>query len=237
MTALLTGVVLGFAASGHCAAMCGPLVLVSGRSLRQASRPEQLRHALLYHGGRIATYLLLAVVAGSVGAELASSAAGRVAAVAGAIVLLDRALGFTHGRMPPPVSARYRAVLGRAAQTATAWTQGRRIAGPLAAGAVHGFVPCGMIYAALAAATAAGSTVGALEIMAGFGLGTTPVLAGISGSPAAVPGRMRTALRRLTPAALALAAALLLMRAFASHGAGYRGERTHTAAVHGPVHG
>jgi sulfite exporter TauE/SafE len=226
MTAVLTGIVLGLTASGHCAAMCGPLVLVNGRSLRRASRGAHLRHVFLYHTGRIATYVLLGTAAGWAGATLASTAFGRAAAVAGAIVLLDRALGFSHGRVPASISSRSRATFGRAAHAAGTWVQGRPIAGPLTTGAVHGLVPCGFVYAALAAAAAAGTTVHAVEVMAGFGLGTTPILVMLTMSSLAAPARLQTALKRLTPAALALAAALLLLRAFAPFDSGPVGHHT-----------
>lgn len=231
MTTFLTGIALGLTASGHCAAMCGPLILVNGRSLRRASRAAHLRHVVLYHAGRIATYVLLGTAAGWAGATLASTAFGRVAAVVGAVVLLDRALGFGHGRIPASVSSRYRATLGRAAHAVATWVQGRPIAAPLTTGAIHGLIPCGLVYAALAAAAAAGTTIHAAEVMAGFGLGTAPVLVMLTMSSLAAPARLQTGLKRLTPAALALAAALLLLRAFAPFDAGAAGDHTCWNAV------
>ena len=215
MTELLSGFIIGLATSGHCAAMCGPLVVAVGRTLRRPARAELWRHTALYHTGRILTYLAFAVVAGLAGMALVPTRLGRAAAVVAAIVLLDRALGFRHGRMPAPLAARYRAIVGRAGRLAAAWMERHRIAGPLAGGAVHGLMPCGLLYAALTAAVATASVGGAIMVMGGFGLGTTPGLAALTLAASAVPVRVRTALRRLTPAALVLTAALLLLRAFA----------------------
>ncbi|HET7697601.1 MAG TPA: sulfite exporter TauE/SafE family protein [Vicinamibacterales bacterium] len=230
MTEFLSGVVIGLAASGHCAAMCGPLVLAVGRTLRRPTRAAQVGHAALYHAGRIAIYLVLAAIAGMLGMALTPTAAGRAAAVAAAIVLLDRALGFRHGRMPEPVATRYRAIVGRIGGFTAGWMQRHGIAGPLAGGAVHGLMPCGLLYAALTAAAATASVGGAIALMAGFGAGTTPGLAALALASSAVPVRVRTALGRLTPAALALTAALLLLRAFAPP-AQHPGD-THPAALH-----
>ena len=233
MSMFLTGIALGLAASAHCAAMCGPLVLTMGRNLHRPSRGERLRHALLYHAGRIAAYLALAAAAGWAGAAIASTTVGRVAAVAAAIVLLDRALGFTHGRLPAAVTDRHRGLVGRAGAAAMGWAQSHRVAGPVAAGAVHGLVPCGLLYAAVIASAAAGSLPGALSLMTGFGLATLPVLAAVSLAPGAVPIRFRAGLRALTPAALVFTAALLLFRAFtpATHDAG--AHAPHGAILHG----
>jgi sulfite exporter TauE/SafE len=49
--------------------------------------------------------------------------------------------------------------------------------------------------------------------MMGFGLGTMPALLALTVSAASIPLSLRMRLRRLTPAVLALTAALLLARA------------------------
>ena len=230
MTEFFSGVVIGLATSAHCAAMCGPLVLAVGRPLGGHARARQIRHAAVYHTGRVATYLLLASIAGLFGMAATPTRVGRVAAVAAAILLLDRALGFRHARMPASLATRYRAMVGRIGRFAAAWMQRHPVAGPLAGGAVHGLMPCGLLYAALTAAAATGSVGSALMLMAGFGAGTTPVLASLPLATSAVPVRMRTALRRLTPVALALAAALVLLRAFTP--VQPEPGKTHTAALH-----
>ena len=232
MTMLLAGIALGVAASAHCAVMCGPLVLAMGRHLRRPSRAAQVQHALLYHAGRVGTYLALAAIAGSAGAAMRSTTIGRAAAVAAAGVLLDRPLGYRHGRVPPGLVARHRNLLGRASAAATGWAQTHRVAGPLAAGAVHGLVPCGLLYAAVMAAAATGSLEGALALMTGFGLGTLPVLVAIPLGFGMVPPRFRAGLRALTPAVLVLTAALLLFRAFApmTHSTG--APAVHAGMVH-----
>jgi len=50
--------------------------------------------------------------------------------------------------------------------------------GLLFSGAVWGFLPCAMVYAALFYATLSGSALGGALAMSGFGLGTLPVLVG-----------------------------------------------------------
>ena len=45
-------------------------------------------------------------------------------------------------------------------------------------GAVWGFLPCAMVYAALFYAMLSGSWLGGAVVMSGFGLGTLPVLIG-----------------------------------------------------------
>ena len=83
MTFFSAGLLLGLAGSGHCLAMCGPLVAALGPRLHSLTRGRHFRRLLLYHAGRLATYLLLALPAGILGRLLSLQGLGRAAAIAG----------------------------------------------------------------------------------------------------------------------------------------------------------
>ena len=70
----------------------------------------------------------------------------------------------------------------------------RSLADCIAVGALWGWIPCGMVYSALALAASAGSATAGASDMFAFGLGTLPALA-VAGSIAA-----RTATMRFVPA-------------------------------------
>lgn len=78
--------------------------------------------------------------------------------------------------------------------------RGTGIVGYFVAGLFTGFLPCGLVYAYLALATASGSMGKGLLLMAAFGLGTAPlmILAGWGG--AALTGRARQRLFRMAAA-------------------------------------
>jgi hypothetical protein len=164
---------LGLASGVHCVGMCGGIVaaftapqpLVSARKLR--------RTHLAFNGGRIASYASAGALAGLVGSgAYAIAAAPAQAALYAAANLMLVLIGL------------YLAGISGAA----AWLE--RLGAPLwrrlqplalrlrphsfAAGAVWGWLPCGLVYGALAAAAASGSPArGALAMLA-FGLGTLP---------------------------------------------------------------
>jgi sulfite exporter TauE/SafE len=54
----------------HCAGMCGGLMLFAIGSDGQTSKRTKARLQAGYHGGRMLTYTILGVVAGSIGAAL-----------------------------------------------------------------------------------------------------------------------------------------------------------------------
>jgi sulfite exporter TauE/SafE len=170
MTAVEFGVVfvLGLVGSLHCLQMCGPIVLAYSLPL---DRARALRSHLQYNAGRVLTYAALGALAGVAGhgigllgrmAGLASGArvvAGAAMIVAGvAMVGIGPAKG---GLVKIQKSA------------------GRRLMAPggkFQLGLILGFLPCGLIYAALMKAVETGSAAGGAATMLSFGLGTSAAL-------------------------------------------------------------
>lgn len=165
MTALaVPALIMGVLGSVHCAVMCGP---VAGAA---CTRP---RATFAFNAGRIVTYAALGSVAGAFGAMVPffSVALRPIAAIA--LVLLGLHLAgvstlFTKlEKVGVPLWKRLAPLTSK----------------PLHAsllGALWGFVPCGLVYAALAiAATSVGALSGALVMLA-FGVGTLPVMAAVA---------------------------------------------------------
>ncbi|MCW5745365.1 MAG: sulfite exporter TauE/SafE family protein [Alphaproteobacteria bacterium] len=193
---LLAGVVAG---ATHCTAMCGPFVLVraaragAGLPVEAHGLWLRLRSGALpaYHAGRALTYGVFGAVAGAFGAGLATIVGlgwVRYASIALAIILL---LAPIWRRITPPQlwQGAITRLAGRAARAPG-------LTGDFALGAALGFLPCGMIYMALAAAAGAGSApLGALS-MAAFAAGTWLPLAVLGAVGAASGRRLRHHLNR-----------------------------------------
>ena len=86
--------VLGLASSGHCAAMCGPL-MVAWR--QQAAGARGAGGIALYHLSRIAVYAVLGVVAGLAGQVFSGGGFARSLSIASGLVLIAMALGRVGG--------------------------------------------------------------------------------------------------------------------------------------------
>jgi sulfite exporter TauE/SafE len=70
---------------GHCMGMCGPLVMMVGLQMKNRGVATILYY-LLYHGARIAVYMLLGAVVGGIGSLLGLGA--RLSQIAGVISLV-----------------------------------------------------------------------------------------------------------------------------------------------------
>lgn len=168
----------------HCAGMCAPFVLaqVPGRALEGGVLRRLSGAALLpYHLGRMLGY-------GALGA-LAGAGAGLVAGITGLRLLLAALLALAAALMLAQAAER----LGwRVPQLPAARLPGfvrARIGGLLAApqgrrgvllGLLLSALPCGAIYAALAAAAATGSALGGVIAMTSFAAGTAPGLIAVA---------------------------------------------------------
>jgi sulfite exporter TauE/SafE len=200
---LLLGLLLAGAAGSvmHCTAMCGPFVLgqVADRLARIPSarlcEGSRVGSALLlpYHAGRLTTYAALGALAAQVGAVIGGMP-GMLAWLPATLLLLGALMFLAHaaGRIAP----RLRAKLPLLDRAPPAWVRGvsrlargidrTRPGGGYLLGVALGFLPCGFLYAALAASAAAADAAGGALAMLAFGLGTVPALivVGVAGQQA-----------------------------------------------------
>ncbi len=172
---------IGLLGSGHCIGMCGGIVGALGLGIdpRLRSRPQSLLlYHLNYNLGRIGSYVLVGLAAGALGGGLArlgiTPVFGKLFAAAFMVALglylagwwrglaaLERA-GMHLWRHIQPLAQRLLPV--------------RRPAQALLLGALWGWLPCGLVYAAVAWSLTAGSALDGALLMFGFGLGTLPAL-------------------------------------------------------------
>ena len=184
---LLAMLAAGLASSLHCAGMCGGIVAAFGMRrvipLRVADSPPQndLARQLAFNAGRIASYAAGGAAAGFAGG-VAGYASGVLPAqgavyLAASVVLVLFGLqlagaGRLLARLEPIGAPLWRWLQPHAARLLAA----RALPQAFAAGLAWGWLPCGMVYAALAAAAFAGGPGGGAVAMLAFGLGTTPAL-------------------------------------------------------------
>ncbi len=171
----------------HCTAMCGPFVL-SQTSTRLAdieagamTEWSRLRGALLfpYHAGRMITYAGLGGISAALAGGLATiSGLGWLSAVLlafAAVMFVGYGLNKLglFAAVSSPGGGGLGRILGRWAAPLFSHPVGWR---GLLLGLVLGFLPCGLLYGALAAAAASTNTLGGLFAMAAFAAGTVPAL-------------------------------------------------------------
>jgi len=183
---------VGLLGGAHCIGMCGPLVAIYADRMAEGGRDDilsfrEIRQHAVFNLGRTATYSLLGGVFGLAG-QLAfvsvrevTLVATEVRAVTGIAVGLTVAVAgvsYVTGNgarsVPLPgverVAASVReALLSRVDE----WVGDYRIAG---LGAVHGFLPCPLLYPVYLYAFVQGSALGGAAALAALGIGTVPAV-------------------------------------------------------------
>jgi len=205
----------------HCAGMCGPFVLaqVSARlEAVPASRMSEFHRltgaaVLPYHLGRGTTYAALGAVAASVAGMVAALPGLRWVSVVllafAALFFLAYALKGLKGWLPSfnnPLERWWSAIVSR-------------LAGPLfgspigwrgyALGLALGFIPCGLLYGAIAVAAASGNPISGALGMVAFTLGTLPALIAVGLAGHAAGRAWRGAVARAAPVIMMVNAGVL----------------------------
>ena len=207
--ALWTAFLLGLVGSLHCAGMCGPLALALPGVGRD--RFSFLLGRAAYQAGRLFTYATIGVCFGLAGHALSLAGFQRwLSLTAGAVVLLGLVAASRLG-----VGTRFARGVSWIKRPFARLLLQRTHLSLLLLGALNGLLPCGLVYAAAAGAAAAGDWLDGVAFMIWFGLGTLPMMAGLSLAGARLQPLLRLRLHRLIPACALCVGILLVLRGLA----------------------
>jgi uncharacterized protein len=165
---------LGLASSLHCVQMCGPLVL----SYSLPAGRDWRTHAF-YNAGRITTYAVLGAVAGVLGSvfKMAGHLVGieqTASLIAGILMIVTGVLiaGVLPSRGLVRIGNRF-SITSILSRSVGGLLTSKRPISKLWLGLLLGFIPCGLVYAALLRALAAEGPAGGALAMIAFGAGTS----------------------------------------------------------------
>ena len=208
--ALLSGLFGGV----HCLAMCGGIATGFAAHARAGSA---FRHALLLNLGRVAGYALAGAIVGGLGGGLLRAARFEGAA-SGLRLLVGAVLLLAAARLLFPTRLQGLTKLGLSAWQGLRPLRERLIpaagpARPLVLGLFWGWLPCGLSTTLLMAAWLEASALHGGLLMLAFGLGTLPLMTGLSWSGAHFARRLAQPRWRIAAAAMIALAGLLTMAA------------------------
>jgi len=217
---------LGLASGLHCLQMCGPIVLAYSVSLVQggAGRGTLWRAHAAYNAGRILTYSALGALAGSVGRAIGLlgriaglSSGARIVGGAAMLVIGIAMIGLMPALAPSGglVHIRRGGRLGSVGHAIGRWLASSGTRGKFALGLSLGFLPCGLVYAALGKAVESGAALSGALTMLAFGSGTAVALAGMGVVSSLAGYRLGRWSNRLAAVGVMLFGAVLLWRGLA----------------------
>jgi len=202
---MITALILGFAGSMHCLGMCGPIVLAlpdKNPSLRFSFYIGRL----FYNFGRVITYVIMGFVFGALGQVI--SLAGFQSALSIILgVLVIASLFFPLSKTMDFFTSKsfWKSTLGKLFRK-------KSYSALAGIGLLNGFLPCGLVYTALAGASASGDVLYGGTFMLMFGLGTIPALVVLSVVGKQTKVNWQGLIRRALPAMALILGSLLILR-------------------------
>lgn len=185
----LSALLVGLLGAGHCAGMCGGISGVLSIGTESLSLPSRLARTFAYNSGRIASYTAAGTLSGfaseSLGGLLPEVLAHQLAmALSAALAILLALYMMRRGGFLLFLEGAGGRLWRRLKPLGQRLIPARSAPQSFALGLVWGWLPCGLVYTALAWALASGSPARGALLMAGFGLGTLPALVtmGMAGS-------------------------------------------------------
>jgi sulfite exporter TauE/SafE len=194
MTAFpFAAMIIGLWSTGHCLAMCGGIAAAAGQAQQQNlnnSTAQRGIELLAWQFGRVGSYMLMGLLVGAFGSlflTFAPVVGIRQAAFIFANLMLI-ALGLHVSQLWSGIvqiermgQIMWKWIAPYATATLIAKTpkhrdRGEQLLRAIRAGAIWGWLPCGLVYSMLITASVSGSAANGALWMFAFGLGTIPAL-------------------------------------------------------------
>lgn len=203
-------ILLGLLGSLHCVGMCGPIALVV--PIRTRSKGKRLFAALLYNFGRVLSYALLGLLFGAMGWSVSIAGPQRYLTIGmGVVLILYVIFTYIFKSKFTLISDDLLPIKWIRSKLA-ALMQNGSLKNVLFIGFLNGFLPCGLVYMAIAGAIASGSMMGGALFMIAFGLGTIPAMYLLMVLGKYMDLQWRNRIRKAIPVMLFVLGALFVMR-------------------------
>jgi hypothetical protein len=203
-------ILMGMLGSLHCVGMCGPIALALPYGSNSAS--AKLTGISLYNLGRIFTYSLIGILFGALGKGFVMAGLQQFLSVTvGSVILLLILMpakyknSWSFFKFFVQWANKIKMVFSKNLQS-------HRKSSLFAIGVLNGMLPCGLVYLAMAGAVATGSVAGGAAFMAGFGLGTVPLMLTVSLTKDLFSVNIRKHLHKAVPYFVSAMAILLVLR-------------------------
>ncbi len=200
---------IGLLGSLHCVGMCGPIALAL--PLDRSSQWKIFGGNAIYSAGRLSSYFLMGMVFGSIGSGFEMMGIQQyLSIIIGVLIILGV---LTHSNLfSIQLPAFYRSFISSIQSQLSKAFKRKSNMNLLGIGFVNGFLPCGLVYMAIAGAVNTSTAVKGGVFMLAFGLGTLPLMWAVGVFGANFPSMIRTSIKKFVPLFLLLLGVLFILR-------------------------
>ena len=208
ISSLITGFTIGIMGSFHCVGMCGPIALAL--PVGNADKWKRFFYILLYNVGRASAYSLIAIFFALIGKQIfIGNYQQFLSIILGVLILFF--LFFSHFvTIKIPFFNAYTVQLKN--YLSLLFNYEKHTYTFYLTVFLNGFLPCGLVYVALAGALATADVLQAILFMSAFGVGTFPIMFLVIVSGKYISMSWRNRMRKAVPFFIASMAVLLILR-------------------------
>ena len=200
---------IGFLGSFHCIGMCGPIALAL--PVKERSMGTRVFSALIYNSGRIFTYFMLGVIFGYLGTGLQLWGFQRwISIVLGVVMILSVAFPFIFHSLN--IESHINKGLSAFKQLFAKFFGYRTFGSVFVIGLLNGFLPCGLVYLAIAGAIVSATPLNGGFYMILFGLGTIPALFSVTLVGNVFGMKFRNRMKKIIPVFIVIIGLLFILR-------------------------
>lgn len=205
-TALLFGIISSF----HCVGMCGPIALVL--PVDRSNNTRKVIQIMLYHIGRLTSYAMLGLFFGLLGKGLhLAGLQQQLSIIIGVLMILlvlipeKKMVQYNFSKPVFRLISKVKSHMGTQLKRKTPDAL-------FTIGLLNGFLPCGMVYAALFGAIAMQNEVLGVLYMILFGIGTIPMMSAVVYVSGFLTIPVRNKIQKIIPVVVILLGCLFIMR-------------------------
>lgn len=207
---IFTALLFGLISSFHCIGMCGPIAMMLPLDRQNPAR--KVIQLLAYHGGRIISYGILGGIFGIFGRGLfLAGIQQRLSIIIGVMMILFVATPFLSAKFAT-LSTPLNTIVSSIKTSLGKRLRDKSPRSLLTLGILNGFLPCGLVYAALFGALAMQNAYMGVAYMMLFGVGTIPLMAGTSLLVLNVSNALRYRMQTIVPIAVSIIGLVFIAR-------------------------
>lgn len=207
---LYTALLFGLISSFHCIGMCGPIAMMLPVDHNNPTR--KVLQIMLYHLGRLTAYGMLGLFFGMLGKGLFLAGFQQQLSIAVGILMIVFVV------VPERILAKYNfskpvyKLISKVKSHLGAQFKRKSPDALFTIGLLNGFLPCGMVYAALFGAIAMQSELLGVAYMVLYGIGTIPMMSAVVLISNFITVPVRNRIQQFIPVFVIAIGALFIMR-------------------------
>jgi len=210
MSILISAFVLGIMGSFHCAGMCGPIAIAL--PLHGNSVGGKIFGGSLYNLGRTITYGIMGALFGLLGQGVAMIGfQQKISVIMGSLMIIS-VLFPALFKNQYSMNKSWFSLVSKLKSTIGGMFSIRSYPSLFFIGMLNGLLPCGLVYMAIAGAIGTGSISMGTLYMILFGLGTIPMLLGISLAGNLLSLAVRRRINKLIPLMVVVVGIFFILR-------------------------